>query len=98
LCFHRGDGISLYKCDFEDGTMCQMNNQQDAPVNFTIITGRQAMSVNKELGPSVDHTLKTPSRNFLNWYRPSKEIRMAIDGLIITPSMNLTPSSCLRFA
>jgi hypothetical protein len=96
--FHRGDGTPQYKCDFEHSTMCQMNDQQDASVNFAITTGSQATSDNKKFGPLIDHTLKTPFGHFLNWYRPPNETRMTIDGLSITPSTNLMPDSCFRFA
>ncbi len=95
---HRGAGAPMYKCDFEDCTMCEMNNQQNVSVNFTITTSDQTMSVDKKLGPSMDYTLQKPSGHFLSWYSPSKETHVANDGLIMTPSINIMPNSCLRFA
>ena len=67
-------GIPIFACDFENGTMCEMQNDawvdpDFPPYNFTVVTGENAPD--KELAPATDHTYNSSSGHFAYWHHPS---------------------------
>ena len=66
-------GIAPFACDFENDTMCGMQNgtwfDPRLPLyNFTVVTGENVPD--KELAPVADHTHNSSSGHFLYWHRP----------------------------
>jgi hypothetical protein len=92
--FGHGESSPIFTCDFEDGTMCEMQNS-DGSINFTVATGQTL--VHMALGPAFDHTLGTTLGHFLYWYHSSEIVRVRADGQVFT-TFSLQPNLCLKFA
>jgi hypothetical protein len=95
------DGIPLFACDFENDTLCEMQNgvwwDLELPLyNFTIVTGENAPD--KELSPNRDHTYNSSSGHFAYWHRPSIAQHTSMDGRLSTPIFELRDHMCLNFA
>lgn len=104
-CDYASSTASTYKsllsffCDFDNGTICQMDNGNrfSTPTyNFTLVTGKIVPSL--KLGPTRDHISNSASGGFLHWDQSLPY--MSTDVGIVNPSKfterNL--GMCLRFA
>ncbi|CAF1631772.1 unnamed protein product [Adineta ricciae] len=90
-----------FACDFEDGTMCEMENglwfDPQRPVhNFSLTSGE--LVPDKEIAPSKDHTYNTSSGHFAYWHQPFDSPHTNMDGCLSTPIFELTEHMCLTFA
>lgn len=93
--------VPAFTCNFEDGTMCEMQNgvwfDPELPLyNFSTVTGESAPD--RELAPSTDHTLNSSSGHFLYWHHPTHTIHTRIDGRVSTPIFEQREHMCLNFA
>lgn len=94
-------GISAFACDFENDTMCGMQNgawfDPKLPLyNFTIETGENVPD--KELAPATDHTYNSSTGHFVYWHRPINATHTDMDGYLSTPMFELHEHMCLNFA
>jgi hypothetical protein len=64
------DSLLSFSCNFDNLTMCDMENGDNAypsAFNFTVLTGDSVP--NRNLGPTRDHTSNSTSGAFLYWNR-----------------------------
>ncbi|UJR24606.1 hypothetical protein I4U23_005981 [Adineta vaga] len=90
-----------FSCNFEDETMCAMQNSiwfdPQLPLhNFTIVTGENVPD--KALAPTTDHTYNTSSGHYAYWHQPLNSLHTDMDGCLSTPIFELQKQSCLTFA
>jgi hypothetical protein len=94
-------GIPAFACDFENGTICEMQNgvwlNPELPLyNFTIVTGKSAPA--EELAPATDHTYNSSLGHYLFWHRLSDAPHTDMDGCVSTPIFEQRQHMCLNFA
>ncbi|UJR07076.1 hypothetical protein I4U23_011364 [Adineta vaga] len=92
---------SVLSCNFEDGTMCEMQNSlwfdPERPVhNFTLTTGENVPD--KSLAPMTDHTYNTSSGHFAYWHQPLGSPHTDRDGCLSIPIFELHEHLCFNFA
>lgn len=97
--FSDDGGFLSLSCDFDDLTMCKMENDVRTfrpTFNFTVFTGETVP--NRELGPLRDHTSNSTTGGFIYWNRHLPF--MSTDRGFINPSKSAEVNSamCIRFA
>jgi len=91
-----------FSCSFDDGTMCGMQNgdiispRSSSVTNFTVQSPNTIPDENR-LGPSFDHTTKSPNGSFLYW-ATSLPYTSSNHGRIRTLTVQQNTGMCIQFA
>ncbi|CAF3682373.1 unnamed protein product [Adineta steineri] len=94
------DGAFLsFSCDFDNLTMCDMENSVRYPYpsyNFTVVTGETVP--NRDLGPLQDHTNNSTTGGFIYWDRHLPFTSGDFGNVLSSKSVEINSDMCIKFA